>query len=71
MMDNADTGRGADGGTRTRTPKRTTDFKSVASTIPPHPRADSADNIITVRSSRFGKTAYLLSCSRTSLPGLK
>ena len=28
---------GADGGTRTRTPKRTTDFKSVASTIPPHP----------------------------------
>ena len=28
---------GADGGTRTRTPLRTTDFKSVASTIPPHP----------------------------------
>ena len=27
--------RGAQGGTRTRTPSRTTDFKSVASTIPP------------------------------------
>ena len=27
---------GARGGTRTPTPERTTDFKSVASTIPPH-----------------------------------
>ena len=30
-------GIGAGGGTRTRTPLRTTDFKSVASTIPPRP----------------------------------
>ena len=36
-MPRAEKKSGADGGTRTRTPKRTTDFKSVASTIPPHP----------------------------------
>lgn len=62
---------GADGGTRTRTPKRTTDFKSVASTIPPHPHAIVEDSIIALWSSRFGEARYLFNCSRTSLPGLK
>src|SRR6266404_1928868 len=35
---------GAEGGSRTRTPSRTTDFKSVASAIPP-PRHGGEDNM--------------------------
>lgn len=53
---------GADGGTRTRTPKRTTDFKSVASTIPPHPPValSKADALAKVKASSPQRTGLTL-----------
>jgi hypothetical protein len=60
---------GAEGGSRTRTPSRTTDFKSVASAIPP-PRHGGEDNmpLVTIQSRTIAgnqlKASVLLSFFR-------
>src|SRR5678815_3436067 len=61
---------GAEGGSRTRTPLRTTDFKSVASAIPP-PRHVSKNNIRDVNREVVNRKSDRGRLARTALTAAK